>query len=81
MAKISLFIVLIVLLFPYYQISNIPSAGIDNSWRIALEMAYQKGLIFGKDIIYTYGPLGRLTTVSIETAIGIFFLIFFASGM
>jgi len=58
---LSYLILLIVLLFPYYQISNIPSAGIDNSWRIALEMAYQKGLIFGKDIIYTYGPLGRLT--------------------
>ncbi len=68
-------LILVVLLFPYYQISNIPSAGIDNSWRIALEMAYQKGLIFGKDIIYTYGPLGRLTQrISIETSNLQFFL-------
>ena len=52
---------LIVLLFPYYRISEPAIGGLDNSWRIALEMAYQKGLIFGKDIIYTYGPLGRLT--------------------
>ena len=59
--KIIYLLFLIVLLFPFYRISEIPSAGIDNSWRIALEMAYQKGLVFGKDIIYTYGPLGRLT--------------------
>lgn len=66
---------LIVLLFPYYQISILPEAGIDNSWRIALEMAYQKGLVFGKDIIYTYGPLGRLTQrISIETSNFQFFL-------
>jgi hypothetical protein len=52
---------LIVLLFPFYRISEPATAGLDNSWRIALEMAYQKGFIFGKDIIYTYGPLGRLT--------------------
>jgi len=72
---LSYLLLLIVLLFPYYQISNIPSAGIDNSWRIALEMAYQKGLIFGKDIIYTYGPLGRLTQrISIETSNFQFFL-------
>ena len=73
--KLAYLLLLIILLFPYYQISNIPSAGIDNSWRIALEMAYQKGLIFGKDIIYTYGPLGRLTQrISIETSNFQFFL-------
>jgi hypothetical protein len=68
-------LILVVLLFPYYQISNIPTAGIDNSWRIALEMAYQKGLVFGRDIIYTYGPLGRLTQrISIATSNFQFFL-------
>ena len=73
--KFAYLLFLIVLLFPYYQISTLPEAGIDNSWRIALEMAYQKGLIFGKDIIYTYGPLGRLTQrISIETSNFQFFL-------
>lgn len=67
--KFAYLLFLIILLFPYYRISEIPSAGIDNSWRIALEMAYQKGLVFGKDIIYTYGPLGRLTQrIGIETS-------------
>lgn len=59
--KLVYLLFLIILLFPFYRISEPASAGIDNSWRIALEMAYQKGLIFGKDLIYTYGPLGRLT--------------------
>lgn len=59
--KLVYILFLLVLIFPYYRISDIPSAGIDNSWRIALEIAYQKGFVFGKDIIYTYGPLGRLT--------------------
>lgn len=67
--KLAYLLFLIVLLFPFYRISEPPSPGIDNSWRIALEMAYQKGLIFGKDIIYTYGPLGRLTQrIAIETS-------------
>lgn len=59
--KLAYLLFLIILLVPFYRISEPATAGIDNSWRIALEMAYQKGLIFGKDIIYTYGPLGRLT--------------------
>ncbi|WP_435357474.1 hypothetical protein [Emticicia sp. SJ17W-69] len=67
--KLAYLLFLIVLLFPFYRISEPPSPGIDNSWRIALEMAYQKGLVFGKDIIYTYGPLGRLTQrIAIETS-------------
>jgi len=67
--KLIYLIFLIILLIPYYRISEMPLPGIDNSWRIALEIAYQKGLIFGKDIIYTYGPLGRLTQrIAIETS-------------
>ncbi|RFS15869.1 hypothetical protein [Emticicia sp. C21] len=52
---------LIILVFPYYRIYENPEGGIDNSWRIALELAKAKSLIFGQDVIYTYGPLGSLT--------------------
>ncbi len=38
------------------------SAGIDNSWIIALNSAIQRGAIFGKDFVFTYGPLGFLST-------------------
>ncbi len=69
LVKVIYLVFLIILLIPYYRIAEIPLPGIDNSWRIALELAYQKGLVFGKDIIYTYGPLGRLTQrVAIETS-------------
>ncbi|RYU95598.1 hypothetical protein [Emticicia agri] len=54
-------LLLIILVFPYYRIYENPAGGIDNSWRIALELAKEKRLTFGKDIIYTYGPLGTLT--------------------
>ncbi len=59
--KSAYLLFLVILLFPNYRIAEAPCSGIDASWRIALEMAYQKGFIFGKDIIFTYGPLGRLT--------------------
>lgn len=39
-----------------------PGADIDASWKIALNLAWKEGLIWGKDIIFTYGPLGFLST-------------------
>lgn len=35
-----------------------PSADLDGSWRIALGFFFQKGAQFGKDVVFTYGPLG-----------------------
>jgi len=34
--------------------------GLDGSWVIALNVAHQKGLVHGSDIVWTYGPLGYL---------------------
>jgi hypothetical protein len=34
-----------------------PEMDLDSSWQIALHLALKKGLIFGKDILFTYGPL------------------------
>jgi len=39
-----------------------PGEGIDSSWNIALHLAYKYHLVFGKDFVFTYGPLGILTT-------------------
>lgn len=33
---------------------------LDYSWQLVLEYAFQRGLGFGRDLIYTYGPLGFL---------------------
>ncbi|HLZ87907.1 MAG TPA: hypothetical protein VKQ52_11720, partial [Puia sp.] len=37
-----------------------PSTGIDPSWSIALHLARQSHLVFGREFIFTYGPLGIL---------------------
>ncbi|HZR16960.1 MAG TPA: hypothetical protein VFE51_06500 [Verrucomicrobiae bacterium] len=37
-----------------------PDLGIDASWCAVLDWAHQQGLQFGKDIVFTYGPLGYL---------------------
>ncbi|XWK90415.1 MAG: hypothetical protein U7127_10305 [Phormidium sp.] len=36
--------------------------GLDPSWRYALSRASEDGLIFGRDIVFTYGRLGYLIT-------------------
>jgi hypothetical protein len=38
-----------------------PGGGTDGSWITALHIAHQRGLDFGTDFLYTYGPLGYLT--------------------
>jgi hypothetical protein len=36
----------------------LPSSGLDNSWLLGLNMAIIRGLQFGKDIVFSFGPLG-----------------------
>jgi hypothetical protein len=36
----------------------LPERSLDPAWRIALQIACERGLLFGTDIIFTYGPLG-----------------------
>lgn len=51
----------VALLFPdHFFIS--PSTGLDPSWQLALHMAFEKGLKWGNEIAFTYGPLGFLST-------------------
>jgi hypothetical protein len=46
--------------FPVHQLA--PAPGVDASWQAGLELAQEQGLHFGRDIVFTYGPLGFLTT-------------------
>ncbi|MGA0556671.1 hypothetical protein ACO2Q8_08475 [Larkinella sp. VNQ87] len=57
--KTAFVTLLLILTFPYFDFVHIPSADIDNSWRIALELIQEKNLLWGEDIVFTYGPLGR----------------------
>ncbi len=44
------------LLFP--KIDLYPAADPDSSWKAGLVMAHAHGLRFGRDLVFTYGPLG-----------------------
>ncbi|MEO5356490.1 MAG: hypothetical protein H7844_04235 [Nitrospirae bacterium YQR-1] len=57
-----LFIILPKRLFYYQNLTLQPWTGVDVSWQLALNLAVKMGLTFGKDIIFTHGPLGFLTT-------------------
>jgi hypothetical protein len=53
---------LIVALLGWRVGMNPPGVGIDASWNAALAMGVDQGLHWGKDIVFTYGPLGFLQT-------------------
>ena len=59
----------VLLFLPKALVEN-PSGGIDPSWKISINMAIHQGLTFGKDWVFTYGPLGFLCT-RLPTFIGI----------
>ena len=37
-----------------------PNVGLDASWNAGLAMASENGLQFGRDVVFSYGPLGFL---------------------
>lgn len=45
----------------WHVASVVPHAGMDNSWQIGLTEAASRGLDFGRDVVFTYGPLGFLS--------------------
>jgi hypothetical protein len=42
--------------------SHAPVLNLDNSWEVALEYAFKHNFQFGRDVVFTYGPLGFLNT-------------------
>jgi hypothetical protein len=54
----AFFISLVFLTLP----SAPPDLGVDSGWCAVLNWAHQCGLQFGKDVVFTYGPLGFLVT-------------------
>jgi hypothetical protein len=44
-----------------WPLSAMPRAqGLDGSWQVALDLAARERLDFGRDVVFTYGPLGWL---------------------
>jgi hypothetical protein len=52
----AIFVALVVLTLPVAP----PDLGIDPAWCAVLSWAHERGLQFGQDIVFTYGPLGFL---------------------
>jgi hypothetical protein len=47
----------------------VPRTGFDNSWELALNLAAEHGLDYGRDVVFTYGPLGFLSQPLIVPAL------------
>ena len=43
-----------------FNLPNPPENGLDASWRMAMGKFFSDGLQFGRDVVFTYGPLGFL---------------------
>ena len=59
----KIFVICIFLFIAYFTIPNLVtyhSSGSESSWRAGLSMASIRNMQFGKDIVFTYGPLGFL---------------------
>lgn len=56
---LSLVLSIYALPFSFYEIAD---NGLDGSWKQALNYAIKKKLVFGTDFVFTYGPLGFLST-------------------
>ena len=59
--KMLLFILFVLLIAPF-QFLSLPNTNLDNSWQLSINLAIKNHLIFGKDFVFTYGPLGYLLT-------------------
>ena len=48
-------------IFPFHFF-EIPESGIDGSWALSINLAIKNNFIWGKDYLFSYGPLGYLAT-------------------
>jgi hypothetical protein len=55
------FLAVVAALAAWPSINPLPSVGLDASWHVALQMATHRGLDWGTQIVFSYGPLGFLS--------------------
>ncbi|MBN3039158.1 MAG: hypothetical protein JW869_07085 [Candidatus Omnitrophica bacterium] len=55
-----IFFYLVVFVFSFPAIAGPIKSGLDDSWRYALNYFFSHNIQFGKDVVFTYGPLGFL---------------------
>ena len=51
----------IAVLWPVPVRWHVTGTGLDPSWAFALNYAHAKGLVFGRDLVFAYGPWSWLT--------------------
>ena len=59
LAEVAIAALAVALTFPYFIVDV--GTGLDYSWAAALHVATNRKMAFGRDIVFTYGPLGFLT--------------------
>lgn len=55
------FLLFAIAAFPFHFFA-IPESGIDGSWALSINLAIKNNFIWGKDYLFSYGPLGYLAT-------------------
>ena len=73
--RILLSVTLLVVIVPFTPLY--PRQGLDPSWIFSMNQAVAQGLIFGRDIIFSYGPYAAIVTKEYHPAVD--FLIFYGS--
>jgi len=58
--RILIVVLTLILALLLVQFPTPPARGLDPSWSMSLLYFHQRGLEFGRDVIFTYGPLGFL---------------------
>ncbi len=54
------FATVVVLLAGWREVPEMPAPGLDPSWAAGLHQGYREGLGFGRDLLFTYGPIAWL---------------------
>lgn len=57
-------IIAVVILTSFPRVFQAITAGLDSSWMYALNKFFAEGYVYGNDIVFTYGPLGWLFSIS-----------------
>jgi hypothetical protein len=71
---IIFFVFLIFFLPPFFY--NKPGTGLDPSWMLAMKEAFLRGMVFGREVIFTYGPLSFLSTRVIDQQVPLFLFVY-----
>ncbi|MDR5786621.1 hypothetical protein P9281_08695 [Caballeronia sp. LP003] len=59
---LALFASAVILLIMLPLLPRMPQSGLDASWNYALNEAFARNSVFGKDLVFTFGPLGSVYT-------------------